>query len=73
MLERNTTKDQAMVTAYALVAINIISIFICYDIAKRRGAKRRGGKYPLLGLDGGVFFGPLALPFALLCKPKKRD
>ena len=37
MLERNTTKDQAMVTAYALVAINIISIFICYDIGKRRG------------------------------------
>lgn len=53
-----------MVTAYVLVAINIISIFICYDIAKNRGGNVRFWGWM------GVLFGPLAIPFALFCKPK---
>ena len=56
-----------MLTVYTLVAINIISIFICYDIAKNRGGNTR-----FWGLMG-VFFGPVAIPFALFCKPKKQE
>ena len=40
-----------MVTAYSLVVINIVSIFICYDIAKP------WRQCPLLGLDGGCSLG----------------
>jgi hypothetical protein len=53
-----------MLTAYTLVAINIICIFICYDIAKRHGGNTRFWGWM------GVLFGPLALPFVLFCKPK---
>lgn len=56
-----------MVSAYALVTINIISIFICYDIAKKRESNARFWGWM------GVFFGPLAIPFTLFCKPIKRE
>jgi len=51
-------------TAYVLVAVNIISIFICYKIAKDRGGNRRFWGWM------GLFFGPFAIPFALFCKAK---
>lgn len=48
----------------ASVAINIICIVWCHQIAKRRGAK------PVFwGLMGGLF-GPFAIPFAFMAKPK---
>lgn len=56
-----------MVTAYSLVVINIVSIFICYDIAKNRGGNVRFWGWM------GLFFGPLAIPFAFFCKPKNRN
>jgi len=56
-----------MITAYALVAINIISIFICYDIAKNRDGNTRFWGWM------GLLFGPLAIPFALFCKAKNGD
>jgi hypothetical protein len=56
-----------MPTAYILVVINIISIFICYDIAKKRGGNARFWGWM------GLLFGPLAIPFALFCKPKKQE
>ena len=47
---------------YALVVLNILSIFACHYIAKKRGAK------PVFwGLMGGIF-GPLAIPFAFTSK-----
>jgi hypothetical protein len=67
ILLENKPRALQMLTAYTLVAINIISIFICYDIAKnRRGNTRFWGLM-------GVFFGPVAIPFALFCKPKKQE
>ena len=47
---------------YALVVLNILSIFACHYIAKKRGAK------PVFwGVMGGIF-GPLAIPFAFISK-----
>jgi hypothetical protein len=53
-----------MPTAYALVILNIISIFVCYQIAKNRGADTRFWGWM------GVFFGPFAIPLAFFCKVK---
>lgn len=53
-----------MPTAYALVIVNTISIFICYKIAKDRGGNTRFWGWM------GVFFGPFAIPFAYFCKEK---
>ncbi len=48
---------------YVLVALNILSIFVCHYIAKSRGAK------PVFwGLMGAVF-GPFAIPFAFASRP----
>lgn len=46
------------------VAINIACIFLCHVIAKRRGAK------PVFWGVMGALFGPFAIPFVLLLKPK---
>ena len=53
-----------MITAYVLVVLNIISVVICYQIAKSRCGNARfwGGL--------AVFFGPFAIPFAFFCKAK---
>jgi hypothetical protein len=53
-----------MITPYVLVLLNIISIVICYQIAKSRGGNPRfwGGL--------AVFFGPFAIPFVFFCKAK---
>ena len=53
-----------MPTAYGLVIVNIISIFICYKVTKDRGGNAR-----LWGWMG-VVFGPFAIPFAFFCKVK---
>jgi hypothetical protein len=44
--------------------VNIISIFVCYTIAKDRGGNRRFWGWM------GVLFGPLAIPFVFFCKVK---
>ena len=49
---------------YALVAVNILSIFICHYIAKSRAA------HPVFWGVMGAIFGPLAIPFALFAKPE---
>jgi len=56
-----------MPTAYALVILNILSIVICYQIAKSRGGSTRFWGWM------GVFFGPFAIPFAFYCKPKDEN
>ena len=48
---------------FVLIAINILSIFLCHNIAKSRGAK------PVFWGVMGALFGPLAIPFALFAKP----
>jgi hypothetical protein len=51
-------------TAYLLVAITIISVGICYYTAKQRGLSTSYWVFM------GALFGPLALPFVFLAKPK---
>ncbi len=55
-----------MATPYALVALNIICIFLCYQIAASRNADARFWGFM------GFFFGPLALPFLLFTKPRDK-
>jgi hypothetical protein len=45
-----------------LLVLHALSIFICYYIAKYRGAKAR-----FWGIMGAIF-GPLAIPFVLISK-----
>ena len=52
-----------MLTAYALLVINILSVIACYQIAKHRAGNTRFWGWM------GVLFGPFAIPFAFLCKP----
>ena len=54
-------------TAYTLVVLNIISIIICYQIAKTRGGNTRFWGWM------GVLFGPFAIPFAFYCKAKTEN
>jgi len=49
---------------YALVALNVLCVVICHYIAKYRGAK------PTFWGVMGAVFGPLAIPFALISKPR---
>ena len=56
-----------MLTAYGWIALNILSIFICYQIAKERGGDVRFWGWM------GVLLGPFALPFVFFCKPKKQE
>jgi len=46
-----------------LLILNILSIFVCFFIAKKRSAKAS-----FWGLMGALF-GPLAIPFVFLAKP----
>ncbi len=48
----------------ALLVVIIASMVICYAIARRRG-----GKASFWAVMGALF-GPLAIPFAFLAKPK---
>lgn len=49
---------------YALIALNVLSIFVCHFIARRRGAKA-----VFWGLMGAMF-GPLAILFVFLSRPE---
>lgn len=44
---------------YILLGINIISIFVCHFVAKRKGKK------PVFWGLMGAIFGPLVIPFAM--------
>jgi hypothetical protein len=46
------------------IAIGIICIVVCHQIAKCRGAK------PVFWALMGGLFGPFAIPFALMLKPE---
>jgi magnesium-transporting ATPase (P-type) len=53
-----------MAIIYLLMVLNIASIFICHYVAKTRGAK------PIFWAILGALFGPLAIPFVFIAKPK---
>jgi hypothetical protein len=48
----------------ASAAINIACIIFCHQVAKRRGAS------PVFWGVMGALFGPFAIPFVFLAKPK---
>jgi hypothetical protein len=50
--------------ALAWLALNILCVFLCHFLAKRRGAK------PVFWGFMGFLFGPLAIPFVLLARPE---
>jgi hypothetical protein len=50
-----------------LLAITVISAVICYYAAKRRGLNEPYWVFM------GVLFGPLAVPFVFLVKPKQNN
>jgi hypothetical protein len=55
-------------TAILLIALLLLaSIVACHAIAKRRGGN------PVFWGVMGLLFGPLAIPFALLARPKRRE
>ena len=47
-----------------LLLLNILSIFICYSVAKHRGAKT------IFWAIVGAILGPLAIPFVFFSKPQ---
>ena len=47
-----------------LFILNILSIFICYAVAKHRGAKT------IFWAIVGAILGPLAIPFVFFSKPQ---
>ena len=50
-----------------LIFLIILSIVVCYFVAKRRGAD------PIIwGVMGGIF-GPFAVPFVFFSKPKPKQ
>ena len=53
--------------AFLLIAIVIISVGICYYAAKHRGLSKP------YWIFMGAFFGPLAVPFVFLAKPKRKN
>ena len=53
-----------MIMAYALVVLNVMSVYLCYIIARDRGADPRFRGWV------GLFLGPVALPFVCFAKPK---
>ena len=55
-----------MITAYALVVVNIMSVYLCYIIAKDRGVNPRFWGWM------GLLLGPFALPFVCFVKPKPK-
>jgi len=49
---------------YAILAFNVLCIFICHFIAKSRGSD------PVFWGVMAAIFGPLAIPFVLFSKPE---
>lgn len=56
-----------MISAFLLVAINVFCVYVCYVIAKERGANVRFWGYM------AVLFGPFAVPFVCFAKPKLKE
>jgi hypothetical protein len=55
-------------TAILITALLLlVSVVACHVIANRRGGN------PVFWSVMGLLFGPLAIPFALLARPKRRD
>ena len=50
-----------------LLVLNILSIFICYFIAKKRKADKT------FWVCLGAFLGPLAIPFVFFSKPVDKN
>ena len=46
-----------------LIIVNLLSMLVCYQLARSRNANRR---YWLLA---GLLFGPFAIPFVFFAKP----
>lgn len=49
-----------------LLAVNILSIFVCHFIAKNHGVK------PVFWGVMGAIFGPFAIPFVMMSKPETK-
>jgi hypothetical protein len=54
-------------TAYLLITMIVISVFICYYAAKQRGLSKP------YWIFMGALFGPLAVPFVFLTKSKRTN
>lgn len=52
------------ITSYVLVAITVLCAGICFSVAKKKGLSIQ------LWVVLGAFFGPFALPFLFLTKPR---
>jgi hypothetical protein len=50
---------------FGLLALTIISIYVCHSLAKSRGAN------PIFWGTMGALFGPFAIPFVFLSKPAR--
>lgn len=57
--------DPNSMIVYLLVAVNILSIFVCHAVAQSRGTK------PVFWGLMGAIFGPLAIPFAYRSQPRE--
>ena len=55
-----------MTVILVAIVLLLVSVVACHTIAKRRGANR-----VFWGVMGALF-GPLAIPFAFLAKPRRR-
>ncbi|MBT8114292.1 MAG: hypothetical protein KJP04_02870 [Arenicella sp.] len=49
-----------------LLLLTIVSAWVCYSVARRRRANH------VYWLIMGILFGPLAIPFVFLSRPKNR-
>ncbi|NNF16488.1 MAG: hypothetical protein HKN70_07050 [Gammaproteobacteria bacterium] len=48
---------------FVLIIVTLLSMWVCYQIARSRNANR------LYWVIAGLLFGPLAIPFACFAKP----
>ncbi|MDG1206323.1 MAG: hypothetical protein P8N51_13225, partial [Pseudomonadales bacterium] len=55
------------ITSYVLVGITIVCAGVCFSVAKKKGINTR------LWVVLGALFGPFALPFVFLAKPRNRQ
>ncbi|MFT5637079.1 MAG: hypothetical protein ACI89T_002554 [Cognaticolwellia sp.] len=52
---------------FALLVLNLLCIFVCYSIAKSKGANTR------FWAIMGAILGPLAVPFIFFAKPEAKS
>lgn len=55
-----------MISIVVIALVFLASVLSCHSIAKRRGGN------PIFWGVMGALFGPLAIPFAFMSKPKER-